>query len=110
MWLIEKPNDESVHCDKNVVGATFLLTTSDVKGPTLCFSTPTRKLAEHDLKPGTILAGSWTNYAHCNLKVDKVDEHQGNSRTSWTLNLDERVFCARYKYVHPGVHGNESTI
>jgi hypothetical protein len=40
LWLSEKPNEESVHCDKNVVGATFLLTSSDVEGSTLCLSTP----------------------------------------------------------------------
>jgi hypothetical protein len=101
LWLTEKPNKERVHCDTNVVGATFLVTTSDVKGPTLCLSTPTRKLAKHDMKPGIILAGSWANYAHWNSKVDEGDEHPGNSRTSWTLYLDERVFCTKYKYIHP---------
>jgi hypothetical protein len=100
LWLTEKQNEESDHCDKNVVGATFLLTTSDVKGPTLCMSSPTGFLAKYDLKPGAILAGSWANHSHCNLKAD---ENPGNSRTSWTLNLDERVFCKRYEYVRPEV-------
>jgi hypothetical protein len=100
LLLTENPNEESIHCDRNVVGATFLLTTSDVT-PTLCLSSPTQKLAKYDLKPGTILAGSWANYAHCKSKVDEVDEHPGNSRTSWRLYLDERVFCTKYKYMDP---------
>jgi hypothetical protein len=54
IWLTQKPNEGNVHCDRNVV-ATFLLTTSDVTGSTLCLSTPTGKLAKYDLKPGAIL-------------------------------------------------------
>jgi hypothetical protein len=54
IWLTQKPNEGNVHCDRNVVGATFLLTTSDVTGSTLCLSTPTGKLAKYDLKPGAI--------------------------------------------------------
>jgi hypothetical protein len=95
--VAQKPNEGNVHCDRNVVGATFLLTTSDVTGSTLCLSTPTGKLAKYDLKPGAIIGGSWASYSHCNLKVDN---HPGNSRTSWTLYLDARVFSKRYKCVH----------
>jgi hypothetical protein len=96
LWLTERPNQDKVHCDSNVVGAAFLLTSSDVKGSTLCLSSPTGKIVMHDLKPGEILAGSWSNYGHCNMKVD---EHPGNYRTSWTLYLDGRVFCRRFKCV-----------
>ena len=71
LWLTEQPNGESVHCDRNVVGATFLLTTSDAKGSTLWLSSPTQKLAKFDLKPGFVVAGSWASHAHCNVKVDE---------------------------------------
>jgi hypothetical protein len=100
LWLTEQPNGESVHCDRNVVGATFLLTTSHAKGSTLCLSSPTQKLAKYDLKPGIILAGSWASYAHCNVRVA---ERPGNSRTSWTLYLDGRVFCRKFMFVDHGV-------
>jgi hypothetical protein len=98
LWLTEKPNEERVHCDTNVVGATFLLTTSDVDGSTLCLSSPTGQLGKYNLKPGVILAGGWANYSHCN---SKVDERPGNFRTSWTLYLDGRAFSKRWVYVQP---------
>jgi hypothetical protein len=100
LWLTEQPNGESVHCDRNVVGATFLLTTSDAKGSTLWLSSPTQKLAKYDLKPGFIVSGSWASHAHCNVKVD---ERPGNSRTSWTLYLDGRVFSRKFMFVDHAV-------
>ena len=96
LWLTQNPRPEGVHCDENVVGATFLLTTSNAKGITLLLSSPTGKLVKHELKPGQILAGSWANHAHCNSK-----DNEAEFRTSWTLYLDKRVFCNRYVYAIP---------
>ena len=93
IWLTQNPKEEGVHCDKNVVGATFLLTTSSAEGAQLVMRTPTGKVIKHRLTPGHILAGSWANHAHCNCKVKKAE-----FRTSWTLYLDFRVFCSRYIY------------
>jgi hypothetical protein len=98
LWLTEKPNEERVHIDTNVVGATFLLTTGVVEGSTLCLSDPKGQLGKYHLKPGVILGGGWANYSHCN---SKVDERPGNFRTSWTLYLDGRAFSKRWVYVHP---------
>lgn len=96
IWLTQDPKPEGVHCDKNVVGSTFLLTTSHAQGSKLVLSSPTKKLATHHLIPGQIIAGSWANHAHCNIKVDRSE-----FRTSWTLYLDYRVFCTRYIYAEP---------
>ena len=96
LWLTQNPKPEGVHCDRNVVGATFLLTTSSAKGAVLVLHSPTGKLIKHKLMPGQILAGSWANHAHCNSKVDCSE-----FRTSWTLYLDLRVFCSRYVYAKP---------
>ena len=96
MWLAQDPKPEGIHCDRNVVGATFLLTTSHAQGSKLVLSSPTKKLANHHLTPGEIVAGSWANHAHCNIKVDRSE-----FRTSWTLYLDYRVFCTRHIHAEP---------
>ena len=99
LWLTQNPKPEGVHCDRNVVGATFLLTTSNAKGAVLLLLSPTGKLIKHQLKPGQILAGSWANHAHCNSQVV-----QSEFRTSWTLYLDKRVFSKRYICALPKGH------
>jgi hypothetical protein len=96
IWLTQKPNEGNVHCDRNVVGATFLLTTSDVTGSMLCNAWKTGKI-----RLSTWVLSSWWFVGSYTLIVNlKVDNHPGNSRTSWTLYLDARVFSKRYKCVH----------
>ena len=97
-WLTQQPRDEAVHCDRNVVGSTFLLTTKSVQGAAVCMCSPSGKFSTHQLQLGQILAGQWANFAHCNLKVTNKD---CETRTSWTIYLDRRVFSERYLYVEP---------
>jgi hypothetical protein len=95
LWLTNTPVEEAVHCDRNVVGATFLLTTSDVEGSQLQMLSSTGTVTKHRIAPGQILAGKWANHPHCN-----VNNLQGSKtkRTSWTLCLDGRVFCKRFRF------------
>lgn len=96
IWLTQKPNPKGTHCDRNVVGVSFILATSTAKGSVLVLHSLTGKLIKHKLTQGHILAGSWANHAHCNVKVDESE-----FRTSLTMYLDMRVFCSRYIYVKP---------
>lgn len=98
IWLTQQPQAEAVHCDRNVVGSTFLLTSKSGQGAAVCLCSPSGKYITHQLKPGEVMAGQWANYAHCNVNVSKKDR---NTRTSWTIYLDGRVFSKRYVYVEP---------
>ena len=98
IWFTKHPREEKIHCDGNVVGATFVLTTFEGNGATLCMSSPNQTLKKCKLSPGTILAGKWANWAHCNTKINAVT---AENRTSWTLYLDGRAFFRSYKYVTP---------
>jgi hypothetical protein len=94
VWLARYPKERVVHVDEDVVGVSFVFTTRHYKGSSLCVLSRDGKVVDHLLVPGEILAGTWTNDAHCNVNVH---EHEG--RTSWTLYLDARSFSRRYKCV-----------
>jgi hypothetical protein len=93
-WLTNDPAVERIHCDRNAVGATFLLTTSDVEGAELALLSPTSTMAKQRIAPGQILAGTWANHPHCNVNV----QGSKTTRTSWTLCLDGRVFCKTHRF------------
>ena len=95
IWLNTNPKTEKVHCDANVVGPTFLLTTKASEGGNLIMCTSSRKLMKVKLKPNMIVAGKWAQYAHCNTKVNS------KGRTSWTIYLDWRVFSSNYVHKTP---------
>ncbi len=99
MWFNVVPKQEAVHCDRNVVGATFVLSTYEGDGAVLVLSTTSQKnVAKIQINPPMILAGKWANYAHCNTNVSIVTE---SKRKSWTLYLDKRAFSTRYSYNVP---------
>jgi hypothetical protein len=93
-WFTRKPRHEKVHCDKNVCGATFLLSTYEGDGAILCTANENGSLQKYTLRKNTILGGTWANWAHCNSKV--TCDHVVENRTSWTLYLDRRVFSSKY--------------
>jgi hypothetical protein len=87
MWFNVVPKQEAVHCDRNVVGATFVLSTYEGDGAVLVLSTTLPKnVAKIQIHPPMILAGKWANYAHCNTNVLIVTE---SKRKSWKLYLDK---------------------
>jgi hypothetical protein len=102
MWFNIVPKQEVVHCDRNVVWATFVLSTYEGEGAALVLSTlsttsPTNA-GKIQINPPIILAGKWVNYAHCNTNIATE-----STRKSWTLYLDKCVFSTRYAYnVPPG--------
>jgi hypothetical protein len=102
MWFNIVPKQEAVHCDRNVVGATFVLSTYEGDGAALVLSTlsttsPTNA-GKIQINPPMILAGKWANYAQCNTNIATE-----STRKSWTLYLDKRAFITRYAYnVPPG--------
>ncbi len=99
MWFNIVPKQEAVHCDRNVVGATFVLSTYQGNGAVLVLSTTSPKtVAKIQINPPMILAGKWANYAHCNTNVSIEAE---SKRKSWTLYLDKRAFSTRYAYNVP---------
>ena len=89
-WLSTCPKIEKKHCDRNVVGSTFLLTTNDSVGGNLNLCTPNGKFMKLHLKPNMIIAGKWAQHAHCNDKVNS------KGRTAWTIYLDRRVFSSKF--------------
>ena len=89
-WLSTHPKIEKKHCDRNVVGSTFLLTTNDSVGGNLNLCTPNGKFMKSHLKPNMIIAGKWAQHAHCNDKVNS------KGRTAWTIYLDRRVFSSKF--------------
>ena len=92
-WWTRFPKTENIHCDRNVVGATFLLTTATVKGSTFVGLNPKGKTMRHHLKAGTIMGGKWAQYAHCN---SPSGEGMAAQRTTWTLYLDKNAFSKHY--------------
>ncbi len=97
LWFNIIPKQEAVHCDRNVVGSTFVLSTYEGDGADLILATQSpNNLGKLQINPPMILAGKWANYAHCNTNV--VTE---SKRTSWTLYLDRRAFNTRYAYDVP---------
>jgi hypothetical protein len=97
-WWTRFPKKENVHCDRNVVGATFLLTTATVHGATFVGMNPNGKTMRHRLKAGTIMGGTWAQHAHCNSPSSEIVLAQ---RTTWTLYLDKRVFSKKYIVTEP---------
>jgi hypothetical protein len=80
MWFKVVPKQEAVHCDRNVVGATFVLSTYKGDGAVLVLSTTSQKnVAKIQINPPMILAGKWANYAHCNKNVLIVTESKRKS-------------------------------
>jgi hypothetical protein len=98
IWYARHCRKEAVHCDENVVGATFLFTTQSFEGGLLGLLSPSGKLVTHCLKAGEILAGKWAENPHCNLGVTDATV---NERTSWTIYFDRRVFSNKYAYIEP---------
>ena len=99
MWFNIVPKQEAVHCDRNVVGATFVLSTYRDDGAALVLSTTCPNHVEKiQINPPMILAGKWANFAHCNTNVSTETE---SKRQSWTLYLDKRIFSTRYRYNIP---------
>ena len=97
LWFNIVPKQEAIHCDRNVVGATFVLSTYEGDGASLVLSTTSLdNVGKFQINPPTILAGRWANYAHCNTNVAT-----GSTRKSWTLYLDKRAFSKRYVYNIP---------
>jgi len=99
LWLTCNPKPENKHCDRNVVGATFLITTKYVQGSTLCLTTPNGKIVKRRINPGTIMAGRWAENVHYNEAPAKDSASGTRKRTSWTLYLDYRVFFQTYKCI-----------
>jgi hypothetical protein len=65
MWFNVVPKQKVVHCDQNVVGATFVLSTYEGDGAVLVLSTTLQKnVAKIQINPPMILAGKWANYGH----------------------------------------------
>jgi hypothetical protein len=95
VWLAWDPKERVVHVDKDVVSVSFVLTTRQYKGASLCVLSQNGELVDHLLLPGEILAGTWTNDAHCNINVDESE-----GRTSWTLYLDARAFSKKFKCIN----------
>jgi hypothetical protein len=98
IWLTCLPKHEKVHCDKNVVGATFLFTTKDIAGGKLVFPSPTRKVGTYQVNTNEIIAGKWAEFPHCNAVNSK---HVCETRSSWTVYLDYRVFGKSWHFVYP---------
>jgi hypothetical protein len=97
LWFNIVPKQEAVHCDRNVVGATFVLSTYEGDGASLVLSTTSLKnVGKIQINPPMILAGRWANYAHCNTNIATE-----STRKSWTLYLDKRAFSTRYIYNVP---------
>jgi hypothetical protein len=99
LWFNIQQTQEVVHCDRNVVGSTFVLSMYEGEGAVLVLST-TRKtyLNNIQINPPTILAGQWANHAHCNTNVFVANQ---SKRKSWTLYLDKRAFSTKYAYNIP---------
>jgi hypothetical protein len=80
IWFNVVPKQEAVHCDRHVVGATFVLSTYEGDGAVLVLSTTSPKnVAKIQINPPMILAGKWANYAHCNTNVSIVTESKRKS-------------------------------
>jgi hypothetical protein len=94
IWLGRNPVEGVVHVDEDVVSVSFVLTTRQYKGASLCVLSRKGELVDHLLCPGEILAGTWSNDAHCNIRVDESE-----GRISWTLYWDMRAFSERYKCI-----------
>jgi hypothetical protein len=98
--VVENSNEEASTVIEMLLEPPFLLTTSDVTFVCLPLH---KKLAKHDLKPGTVLAGGWANYAHCNPKADRSRRVSGNSRTAWRLYVGVSS-VQNYKYIDHKIH------
>lgn len=100
IWLSTAPKAEKIHCDGNVAGPTFLLSTYPAAPGTaaLCTMSPGREPTQTTMSPGMVLGGKWASNAHCNTRLDKAAV---TKRTSWTIYLDKRVFGCNYKFVAP---------
>jgi hypothetical protein len=88
LWFNIVPKQKALHCDQNVAGATFVLSTYEGDGASLVLSTTSPKnVGKLQINPLMILAGRWADYAHFNTNVATV-----STRKSWTLYLDKRAF------------------
>ena len=99
MWFNVVPKQEAVHCDRNVVGATFVLSTYEGDGAVLVLSTTSQKnVAKIQINPPMIVAGKCVNYGYCNTNVSNATE---SKRKTSKLYLDKRAFSTRYSYNVP---------
>ena len=100
IWLSTTPRAEKIHCDGNVAGPSFLLSTYPAAPGTaaLCTMSPGAEPTQTTMLPGMVLGGKWASNAHCNTGLDK---DAVTKRTSWTIYLDKRVFGCNYKFVSP---------
>jgi hypothetical protein len=96
IWWTHSPKVCHVHCDKNSLGVTFVFAASTVAGGELVVDKPVGngfQLRPYHLSAGTIIGGSWGQYAHCNLPVrDTI-----TPRRSWVVYLDYRAISRKYK-------------
>jgi hypothetical protein len=95
IWWTHTPKDGHMHVDKNSIGATFVFTAETVPGGELVVDQPMvggYQQTTYHLTAGKIVGGSWSNFAHRNLRCDM-------QRRSWVVYLDYRVLSARYKQV-----------
>jgi hypothetical protein len=101
VWLTCPPQHKNVHCDKNVVGSTFLFTTKDVAWGKLMMAFPTRKVGAYQVNTQEVIAGKWGEFPHCNaVNSNNVRE----CPTSWTVCLDYRLFGKTWNFVFSKGH------
>ena len=98
IWYTTLTKNEGIHCDNNVVGATFLFSTQRVQGGTVNLQQPSGNYASRKLETSWCLAGRWAENAHCNTEVD---DKTALRRRSLVLYLDRAAFTAAYKLRKP---------
>jgi hypothetical protein len=101
VWLTCRPQHKNVHCDKNVVGSTFLFITKDVAGGKLMMALPTRKAGAYQVNTREVVAGKWAEFPHCNVVNSN---NVRNCRTLWTVYLDHHVLGKTWNFVFPKGH------
>ena len=94
-WLSTRPKHEAVHCDYNICGAIFVLSTYSSTAGTaaLCHLSEAGNVGKCHLVPGMVVGGTWGSRAHANNKVDATVMQE---RMSWNIYIDKRVFGSNY--------------
>lgn len=97
IWMSFEGREEAIHCDRNIVGAIFVLSLYQPEpgSATLCVMSEGGNVKKVALLPMKVLGGTWGATSHCNLGLD---HHATEFRRSWTLYLDGRVFGRNYKF------------
>jgi hypothetical protein len=100
IWWATVTKKDAVHCDQNIVGPIFVLSTFEAKrgSASLCFLSDSGRRTQFTLQPGKIMGGRWGSNPHFNRNMDPNAQA---CRMSWTLYLDKRVFGNNYKFVYP---------